>query len=391
MKTKKTKSEIEKILRDNIGTHTFEELGKLVGLKAETVKKRCYALGLKRNEAKTMPTDMELIEKDLATAKAKIQKKDVTYKYSVLLRENETLKKKLEVLDAPRDYSLNKIIPIEHSVKSEATAVVLASDWHMEQLVDGRRLSYPNQYNLKIAQERAEEFFRAVVRLVKKEQTHQDINTLVLALLGDFITGNIHMSELPNLQLGIAESCFLVEESLIKGIQYILDNTDVKIICPAVVGNHSRITEKVWLSSEQDNSVETIIYYHVKQHFAKEQRFELIMPYGPETFMDIYGMTIAFCHGHLGFRYGGGVGGLYVPIRRTIMRKYNKRQIYMVCMGHFHSYIQDPLFMVNGSMIGYDDYANAYGLDFDIPKQTFFLIDKKRQCRTVTVPIVFKQ
>ena len=197
------------------------------------------------------------------------------------------------------------------------------------------------------------------------------------------------MEEVPNLLLGSMEATMFVEELLINGIKYLLEETDVNIVCPAVVGNHSRITEKVWRSTEEDNSLELIVYHHVKKYFEGNKRFKLIIPSGPDRFMDIYGLTVAFCHGHHGFRYSGGVGGLYVPVRRRLLTKYSKRKVDIVCMGHFHQYIQDSLFMVNGSMIGYDHYANSLGLGFDIPKQTFFLIDKKRQCRTVTTPIIF--
>jgi hypothetical protein len=384
-----TKEEVNKYILEHYLEETNESIGRRFGLTEASIRRRATKLNLPKKKAVSQPIK-ELVKRDLEKTKEREQKKESQTKYSFLLKENEVLKKKLEVLEAPRDYSLNKIIPMGETAKSEATAVVLASDWHMEQTVDGRKLAYPNIYNTEIAKQRAEEFFQAVVKLLKKEQSHQEINNLILWLGGDFITGNIHLSELPNLQMGIAESCFLVEETLIRGIQFILDNTNVKITCPTSCGNHSRITEKVWVSSEQDNSLETIIYYHIKQHFIKEHRFELIMPYGPESFVDVYGLTIAFCHGHLGYKYNGGIGSLYIPLRRTIMRKYNKRQIYLVCMGHWHTYIQDSLFVVNGSMIGYDDYANAYGFDYDIPKQTFFLIDKKRKCRTVTTPIIFK-
>ena len=386
-----TNDEVDKYIKEHYLKETNESIGNRFGLTEASIRKRANKLGLpKKNSLRDFKPVNEQVKSDLEKCRERNQKKDTQTKYSFLLKENTELKKRLEILEAPRDYSLSKIIPIETGIKSEATAVVLASDWHMEQIVDGRKLAYTNTYNTEIAKQRAEEFFQAVVKLLVKEQGHQDIRNLILWLGGDFITGNIHLSELPNLQMGIAESCFLVEETIIRGIQYILDNTDVHITCPTSCGNHSRITEKVWISSEQDNSVETIIYYHIKQHFAKEQRFELIMPYGPEAFLEVYGMTIAFCHGHLGYKYNGGVGSLYIPLRRTIMRKYNKRQIYLVCMGHWHTYIQDSLFVVNGSMIGYDDYANAYGFDYDIPKQTFFLLDRKRKCRTVTTPIVFK-
>jgi hypothetical protein len=292
-------------------------------------------------------------------------------------------------LNTPRDYHLGKIIDL-HSDKSSATCVVLLSDWHVEQKVDGRKIGFANNYNLAIAKARSEELFRALVKFIKKEKTHYEIDTLVCALLGDFITGNIHMSEVPNLQLGVVEACCYVEELLINGIQYLLDNTDVKIVCPCVVGNHSRITDKVWISSEVDNSVETFIYHHIKTHFAGEKRFELIMPYGPEVVMNIYGKKYLFAHGHAGYRYKGGIGGPYIPLRRAILTRYNREQIECVFLGHFHSFISDNFFLINGSMIGFDDFANFIKVAPEDPCQVFFIIDKTFGKRTTTTPISFR-
>lgn len=390
---KKNSKEINEYIKENYLKETYTAIGVKLGLSSEAIRQRVCRMKLppKRDNPIYEMKPEEQIQKDLEKCVKRDREKETTKKYTTLLHENQLLKKKLEVLEAPRDYSLSQIIAVESPEKSESTAVVLLSDWHMEQLVDGKRLAYPNKYNIEIAKERADECFRGVVKLLKKEQLHQSIDTLVLGLLGDFITGNIHTSELPNLQLGVAESCFLAEETIIRGIQFILDNTDVKIICPTAVGNHSRITERIWISSEQDNSVETIIYYHIKQYFINEKRFELIMPYGPDTFLDIYGLTLSFCHGHIGYgKYKGGIGGLYIPVRRAIMTRFNRRQVYLACMGHWHTTVIDQSFIVNGSLIGYDDFSNAISAPFSPPSQTFFLIDKKRQCRTVITPIVFK-
>lgn len=390
---KKTSEEINEYIKENYLKETYASIGVKIGLSEDAVRKRVRRMKLpKKKDYITYDIKPEeQVQMDLERCIKRDKEKENSRKYTTLLRENELLKKKLEILEAPRDYSYSKVIAVDNPEKSESTAVVLLSDWHMEQLVDGKRLAYPNKYNLEIAKARADECFQGIVKLLRKEQLHQNINTLVLALLGDFITGNIHTSELPNLQLGVAESCFLVEETLIKGIHYILDNTDVKIVCPTAVGNHSRITDRIWISSEQDNSVETIIYYHVKQHFINEERFELIMPYGPDTFLELYGLTLSFCHGHIGYgKYKGGIGGLYVPVRRAIMTRFNRRQVYLACMGHWHTAVIDQSFIVNPSLIGYDDFSNAISAPFSPPSQTFFLIDKKRQCRTVVTPIVFK-
>ena len=387
---KKDWAEIDKVIKANYGKKTYQKIGEELGMNSENVRYRARKMGLTGSGKPKKPlTVEEQVEVDLTETKDKRRLRETSSKYRVLMKKIEELERITEVLEAPRKHSSNKIVSLKSNGYSEATAFALLSDWHVEQRVRSSKLAYHNEYNLEIAKERAEETFIAIVKLIKKEQQHYKIDHLVLGLLGDFITGNIHTQLLPVLQLGMAEAVFFVEELLVKGIQYILDNTDVKITCPAVVGNHSRITDKVWISTEEDNSVETIIYYHVKKHFEGNERFELIMPDGPDRFLDVYGLTFVFTHGHHGFRYGGGIGGLYVPVRRGILTKYSQRQIYCVCMGHFHNFIQDRKFLVNGSMIGYDDYANSKGFEFDVPKQTFFLVEKRFKSRTATTPIMY--
>lgn len=386
---KKTSAEINEFIKANYAIMSNRELSAKIGISPEAIKKRAYSMGLLKNKTFDIP-DEKLAEVELSQAKAKSEKKDISKKYQVLLKDLDEAMKMIKVLEAPRQYSQGKIVSVNSGEQTEATAVVLLSDWHVEETVKSSMILYQNNYNLEIAKQRAEECFIGIVKLLKKEQSHQNIDTLVLGLLGDFITGNIHQEEAPNLSLGVAQAVCFAEELLIKGIQYILDNTNVKIICPCVVGNHSRITQKVYVSTEKDNSVETIIYYHIKKYFEKESRFELIMPDGPERLVDIYGLNFLFCHGHAGFRYGGGVGGLYVPLRRSIMTRYNRQQIDTVCLGHFHTYIQDSLFLVNGSMIGFSNFANYIKVAPEAPTQTFFLVDKRFKRRTVTIPISFK-
>lgn len=386
---KMTSAEINEFIKANYAKTSNRELANKLGISSEAVKKRAYVMGLSKDKPIEVP-DEKLAEYELSQAKSKSEKKDISKKYQVLLKDLDEAMKMIKVLEAPRQYSQGKIVSIDTGEQTEATAVVLLSDWHVEERVKSSMILYNNNYNLEIAKQRAEECFVGIVKLLKKEQSHQKIDTLVLGLLGDFITGNIHQEESPNLELGVAQAVCFAEELLIKGIQYILDNTNVKITCPCVVGNHSRITQKVYVSTEKDNSVETIIYYHIKKYFENEPRFELIMPDGPERLIEIYGLNFLFAHGHAGYRYGGGVGGLYVPLRRSIMTRYNKQQIDTVCLGHFHTYIQDSLFLVNGSMIGFSNFANYIKVAPEAPTQTFFLVDKRFKRRTVTVPISFK-
>lgn len=305
-----------------------------------------------------------------------------------LVIENEKLALEIEAIKAlskNKSTSAFNIVPVEDS--TEAVAVVLASDWHIEEPVKKASVNGLNEYNLQIAEKRVQEFFVNTVTLLEKEQIAVKIDTLVLWLGGDFISNNIHEVLLETNQLSPIEAILLAQNWLENGIRYLLEKTQVKLVIPCSVGNHSRITNKVHINTESGNSLEAYMYHMLARHI-QDDRVQFIINESYFTYVDIFGVTLCFHHGHA-LRYQGGVGGLYVPVRRAIGQWNKKKRVDIWCMGHFHSYLQDPSFMVNGSLIGWNAYADRLSVDFEPPKQTFFLIDKKRKCRTVTIPIMF--
>lgn len=343
----------------------------------------------KKNEKKGVVKKTTTLE-DRQNLRLRESTKQSDRKYKEILRENDNLRKLLGVKDSMTSYQPVKIVADKQSSKgSQATAFVLASDWHLEQKVDPTKILYPNEYNLDIAKKRAEQFFKATVTLLREAEQNVTISKLVLWLGGDFITGNIHTENLKVCLLGPAQAICFARDLIVSGIEFILKNTKVDLIIPYNHGNHARITDKVWLSTEEDNSLEHILYDAIAYHFKNEKRVTMVAPKGSTATIEVYGLKIGFVHGHHGFRYLDGVGGLYIPARKYIMRKFSPAGYYLVCMGHWHQYLQDTMFICNGSMIGFDQYADSRGLPYDIPKQTFFLIEEKRKCRTVTRPILF--
>lgn len=334
-------------------------------------------------------TPQELIEKDRAFARLKQSQKVVDKKYNSLLEEVEELEKKLEIAIQSKDFKTSVIDYKVSDNNGEAVAFAIASDWHIEEQVRPEKVNGLNVFNLEIAKQRSEEFFQNTVRLLKKEQKDVKINTLVLALLGDFISSNIHEELLENCLLRPAEAIIFAEELLASGIEYILKHTEVKLIIPCCVGNHTRITRKVHISTEQGNSLETIMYAHLSRYFEKEKRVKFIIAQGYHQYLTVFdNYTIRFHHGHA-MRFAGGVGGIYIPARKAIAQWQKIKYANLDVFGHFHNYkIDGDLFVLNGSLIGYNAFAVAIAADYERPRQAFFLVDKKRG-KTVHVPITF--
>lgn len=382
-------NEKNEYIKKNWDKQKVVDIATAIGINVANVRKRARKLGLMPKA----PGGENRVEKTLDDIRHDRARKneDSALKKHVdqLLKENDYLKKMLSIKEDIPVYSNVKIVSTKTTGNNEATAVVLASDWHLEQKVEKSKLlpDCPNDYNLEIAEKRAKQFFEATLILLKEAEQNVRVKNLVLWLGGDFITGNIHTENLKICQLGPAQAICFARDLIISGIEFLLKETDLNITIPYNHGNHARITDKVWKSSEEDNSLEQILYDDIAFHFKNERRIRMVPPNGSASTITVYGMKIAFVHGHHGFRYQDGVGGLYIPARKYVMRKFKNYDL--VCMGHHHQYVQDKYFICNGSMIGYDQYADSCGFPYDVPKQTFFLIEEKRKERTVTRPILF--
>lgn len=283
--------------------------------------------------------------------------------------------------------STMKIMPQQSKGTSEVTPVILASDWHSEEIVTSAQVSGLNEFNLEIFSKRAEKFWQGGLRLVKMFNQDVSINTIVLALLGDFITNDIHDAEnAENNSLLPIPAIINVQNHIISGIDFWLNHSTYQLVIICKVGNHSRTTKKVRAASEMGHSLESLMYVHLAAYYRNEPRVTFIIDDGYHTYLDVYEWTLRFHHGHA-LQYYGGVGGLFIPAYKAINQWNKARWAHLDSFGHFHQSKDGGNFLGNGSLIGYNSFGLRIKGDFEPPKQTLYLMDKKRG-RTGTWPIL---
>lgn len=314
-------------------------------------------------------------------------------KYSKSQETIESLEASLHSLSYMRETPVQTfdIKPSLPSGKSEGTVVWVASDWHVEERVDPKKISGLNTYTLPIAKARGERFFKSGLRLTKLLQQDITIKNIVLALLGDFLSNDIH-EEFPELnQLPPMLAAVYARDIIISGIKFVLENTpkDVKIKIVAHSGNHGRTTRTSRMGEENGHSIEWLMYLLIEAEFRAEPRVEMLIADGMHSYIDVYDTKIRFHHGHT-IRYVGGVGGITIPVYKAIAQWNRARKVDLDVFGHFHQLRDGGNFICNGSMIGYNAFALSIKADYEPPKQALFLIDKKRG-RTCTWPILFNE
>jgi len=331
--------------------------------------------------AETLDIDREKrrLTNELSTLRA-------TYKEALTtIDRQEGELRTMNVLEQGRDTF--SIVPKKGRGTSEGTAVIVASDWHIEETV-GAETGGLNVHTLAGAKQKAVRFFQSALRLVNLLKQDIQIPTIILALLGDFIT-NAELHGGDN-----AEACSLpptlalieAQNMLLSGIDFLLTNTTANFVIVCHSGNHARTTQKIRFNAENGHSLEYLMYMCLASIYRNEPRITFIIPEGMHSYVQVYDTTIRFHHGHA-VKYGGGVGGIYIPVNKAIAQWSKARHADLDVFGHFHQMRDGGNFLCNGSLIGYNAFALSIKADFEQPKQTLFLIDKKRG-RTCTWPIL---
>jgi len=352
-------------------------LARKVGVSAGTVKNYASELGIKKGRKRAQLPPGEQVQEDLRSHKEHSKRVVTDRKYKLLLRDFQRLSKTHEAL-VDIQSAKPKVLDIKKyaGTVSESTAVVVASDWHIEERVRGSETNNLNTFDLAVAKKRVDDFFKVVLRLTEIEQQNTPIKTMVLALLGDFITGHIHEEMLETTSLAPVEAAVEALGFLQGGIDFLLKNSDLNLVVPCKVGNHSRITKKSRNATELGNSLELFIYKALQQRYENSERVSFIIEDSYHTYLKVYNMTLRFHHGH-NIRYAGGVGGVTIPVNKAIAQWNKSRWADLDVFGHFHTFFDGGNFILNGSLIGYNAFAISIKASYERPTQAFFVINER--------------
>jgi hypothetical protein len=384
-----SRKDLNEYIRKNYEKKSDAVIASEFGVNENAIRLRRQRMGLKR----AVNDYGDMVSKDIALQRYRSESQTKDKKYKALIDQIAAKDLEIEALMALKNNDVEYHIDAQKRGKastSEATAFLVASDWHCEEIVASEKVNGLNFYNPDEAKKRAEYFFVNGLRLVKKEAQDVKITKVVVPLLGDFISSNIHDELLENCAMRPMDAMLYAYRLIASGIDYMLENSDFNFLFVGHVGNHSRITKKVHVSTEQGNSLETFAYAFLKEKYAGNPRVDFIVAQGYHTYLTLYeNFTVRLHHGH-SISYGGGVGGITIPVNKKIAQWNIARRADLDVFGHFHQFFDGQKFVVNGSLIGYNSYALSIGAAFEKPRQAFFLIDAKHG-KTITAPIILEQ
>ncbi len=300
--------------------------------------------------------------------------------YKDLLEDHTKLLESFDFVSQfdPDGVSPMHIAPDAAAVNDESIAMANASDWHLFESVDPAQVSGLNEYNPEIAQASVDAFFRGVVRWTEIHRAGTEINTLMLNVLGDIITGMLHMDQVEGNAGTPPEETLFAIDLLIGGIDYLIEHGGFKrIIINAVDGNHGRTTDKIRHANRVKHSYEWLMYKILQKWYKDSPVVTWNISRGYHLYVPVWDKMIRFHHGDA-VRYQGGVGGITIPVLKAIKEWNTGRHADLDVFGHWHTMIDDSRFISNGCLLGYSPYSLSIKAPFQPPQQSFVVLNRKR-------------
>ena len=272
------------------------------------------------------------------------------------------------------------IEPTTNSGHGEAVALAVCGDWHVFERVVASEVNGLNSFDRGTAHRSIANLARGIVRWVEIHRHGTTIRTLVLSLLGDLMTNQIHEDQLETNVGTPQEEILFLYEHVIGLIDHLLAHGRfTRIVVACTDGNHGRDTDKTRKANRVRHSHEWLLYKMLELYYAEHGKgvVQFKIADGVHLYLDVFGKVVRQHHGDT-IKYQGGIGGLTIPARKAIGEWDKGRRADLDVFGHFHTRHFDAKFLSNGALIGYSPYALTIKAPFELPSQSMVLLDKKR-------------
>ena len=264
------------------------------------------------------------------------------------------------------------------ALDTEAPGVptLFLSDLHWGEVVRPEELGGVNRFNLSIARARLEHTVRTAVQLLQILDPKMRYPGIVVPLGGDMISGDIHEELAETNELPSIPTVLDLHDSLVPAINLLAD-TFGHVFLPCVAGNHGRTKKKPQFKNRARRSFDLMLYQFLMRTLRNDARVTFHIPDGPDARYRVAGVTYNLTHGDQ-FRAGDSIIGPIGPLMRGNQKKTAKqasvqRPYDVMLAGHWHQYIHLSRMIVNGSLKGYDEYADSWNFPVEPPQQALWV------------------
>lgn len=261
------------------------------------------------------------------------------------------------------------------------TAWLLLSDLHFDEVVDPGQIGGVNKYDRPIAELRLRSTVEQTVKICRDYWTGVSYDGIVVPLAGDLYAGDIH-DELKHTNADVIMGSVLHWSDQLASALVALADEFGKVHVPVVVGNHGRTTRKPMAKFRARTNWDWFTGHLIARTLADDKRITFDIGEAADNLTRSYDKTVCITHGDQ-VTGGSGIGGIWPPIMRLDARKRARYQAVnqpydLMVLGHWHQLTWGPSFVINGSLVGYDEYAAVSNFGFQEPAQALWLMTPER-------------
>lgn len=331
--------------------------------------------------------DAERLQADAEIARLRSEVASYKGRYKAALKAIDAERARADSIASLANIGSTTRVPAKWRARQhDATGIVVLSDWHIEEEV-GEEVGDLNRFNLEIADRRVREVCERMALLIEHERRLVKLDRIVIAALGDFLTGHIHEDCVEKTALPPHAAMRYASERLRMIIDTAADMAR-EVIVVTQPGNHGRSNSgKPRMATEHDHSFEQNAYIVMAAgERRKNVRWDIAVSY--LGYLDLDGFVVRYHHGHQIGRFQGGVGGITIPANKAIAQWNRSRRADIDLFGHWHTWQWlRGRYVSNGSLIGMNAFGLRVRVDYEAPAQSWVVVDSSRRDVTKAMPI----
>lgn len=368
-------------------TSEEELIASFPGRTVESLTRRQRHLKSAAELRKALPlTIEEESEKDRVIQRLKDEITHIKRKYKSQTRESAGMDALVEAIYAVAPTMEAVPIPprfVPNPEVEEESLVLLLGDLHYGQVVDEEQTGGISVYSPDIARRRFQFTIDTAIKLALEKLDNYNFSKLHVFGLGDWVSGIIHDELLHNDEGGIVEQVLGAVDVLAEGLLKLCQEfPEVKFT--GVVGNHGRVTQKMYWNAKAVNNYDWMVYKFLEKLLANQKNLSFNCPKSFWAIEQVENTRFLIEHGDTVRAWGSipfyGLSRAYMKMR-TLQEDYGISFEHMV-VGHLHNpnifTMVRRKMIINGALVGGDPFSiGAVSAACD-PVQMMFGVHPKR-------------
>lgn len=257
-----------------------------------------------------------------------------------------------------------------------ATPTIFLSDTHWGEVVRPEEINGYNAYSTPIAEQRLQRVAEGVVTVTDMISLTYD--GIMVPLGGDMFSGSMHRELDRTNDMEQEEGIIHWTGQMLTFLTSLADHYG-KVHVPAFVGNHGRspLDRKMPGKRRARTNQDWLLYQNLALHLRGDDRFTWQISESQDALYNVYDTTYLGYHGN-DFNGGNGISGIFTPVmlgKHRTGQQYRAfgKSFHWMHIGHFHQHIVAKGLIVNGSMKGYDEFANMKRYEPEVPSQAMWI------------------